>query len=315
MTFSSGTGSFDGRRVVDYPQDTTGPVAWRVSHVGYDGSVDIKLCEEFRAKFEAFVTDLGPAVESLVIGSWGYAAFAPAPVAQICAAAPRLPRLRSLFLGDIGAEECEISWMKVGDVSPLLTAYPRLETLQVRGGEDFRFAAPVRHDSLRRLVVQSGGLGADFAGAVLASRLPALTDLELWLGVADYGGRVTLDVLRPLLDGELFPNLRRLGLRNAEFADDIAAALAGAPVVQRLESLDLSMGTLGDAGAAALLAGQPLTHLRELNLRFHYMSEQTAAAVVAALPGVRVDVGDPQEPDEYDSGGEHFSERYTAVAE
>ncbi|GAA2703068.1 STM4015 family protein [Actinoplanes palleronii] len=316
MTFSSDTSAFDGRRIAEYPaDDSSATVAWRVSHHEYDNSTDVKLNEGFRAKLEAFLTDLGAETESLVIGSWGYAAFSPAPIEQLCAAAPRLPRLRSLFLGDIGAEECEISWMKVGDVSRLLTAFPLLETLQVRGGEDFRFSGPVRNDHLRRLVVQSGGLGAGFTTAVLTSELPELTDLELWLGVDEYGGSTTLETLRPLLDGKLFPRLRRLALRNAENADEIATALAQAPVVARLEALDLAMGTFGDQGAAALLAGQPLTHLRELGLEFHYMSDETAQALVEALAGVEVNVDDQQEPDEYEDDGVTISERYTAVSE
>ncbi len=306
MTFNSHAETFAGQTVADYPEGKSGGTAWRVSEPADDAIGEEAPLEEFRAKFEAFVADRGATVEALVIGAWGYAAFRPAPLGQLCDAAPRLPRLRSLFLGDITFDECEVSWMKVGDVSPLVTTFPELETLQVRGGEDFRFS-PVGSDSLRRLVVQSGGLPAAFTTAVLASRFPELTDLELWLGTDEYGGDTTIADLRPLLDGTLFPRLRRLGLRNAEIADEIAAAVAQAPIVARLESLDLSMGTLGDQGAAALLAGQPLTHLRELNLAHHYMSEEVAAAVVAALPDVQVDVSDPQEDDE--------GERYTAVSE
>ncbi|GIE90591.1 STM4015 family protein [Actinoplanes regularis] len=305
MTFNSHAETFAGQTVVEYPSDKPGGTAWRVAYRDDDDHQD-ELSEEFRAAFEEFVADRGATVEALVIGAWGYAAFRPAPLQQLCDSAPRLPRLRSLFVGDIPFHECEISWMKVGDVSPLITAFPELETLQVRGGEDFGFS-PVGSENLRRLVVQSGGLPASFTTAVLASRFPALTDLELWLGTDEYGGDTTVADLRPLLDGKLFPRLRRLGLRNAENADEIAAAVAQAPVVARLESLDLSMGTLGDQGAAALLAGQPLTHLQELNLAHHYMSEEVAAAVVAALPEVQVDVSDPQEEDE--------GERYTEVSE
>lgn len=315
MTFVSHAQVFAGRPVVEVPADgplpaMDGPVSWRFARWDWDERAGEGLSEEFRDAFEEFVAQAGPAVESLVIGAWGYAAFNPAPIAQLCAAAPRLPALRALFLGDMTSEECEVSWMKVGDVSPLLTAYPDLEVLRVRGGEDFRFS-PVRHASLRELVVESGGLSREFVGAVLDSEFPALTDLELWLGVDDYGGDTTVEDLAPLLAGDRFPQLRRLGLRNAESADELAEALASAPVVRRLTRLDLSLGTLGDAGAAALLAGQPLTHLAELDLHHHFMSEQVAESVVTALPEVRVDVSDPQEPDEYD--GESY--RYTAVSE
>ncbi|MGK5675752.1 STM4015 family protein [Micromonospora sp. URMC 106] len=315
MTFVSHARDFAGRPVVDVPAEgplpsVDAPVSWRFDVWHYDGTDDEGLSEEFREAFDQFVAQAGPSVESLVVGSWGYAAFHPAPIAQLCAAAPRLPALRALFLGDITSEECEVSWMKVGDVSPLLEAYPALEVLRVRGGEDFGFS-PVRHARLRELVVESGGLSRAFVAAVLDSDLPALTDLELWLGTPDYGGDADVAELAPLLAGERFPALRRLGLRNAEIADDLAEALSAAPVVRRLERLDLSLGTLGDRGAAALLAGQPLGHLAELDLHHHYLSVEMAEAAVAALPGVRVDLSDPREPDEDD--GEYY--RYTAVSE
>ncbi|MEU2665795.1 STM4015 family protein [Micromonospora sp. NBC_01740] len=316
MAFGSHARHFAGRPVVDVPADgplptVDGPVSWRIAHWHFDDeTTENSLSAEFRDAFDRFVAQAGPSVESLVVGSWGYAAFHPAPIAQLCAAAARLPALRALFLGDITSEECEVSWMRVGDVSALLTAYPALEVLRVRGGENFAFS-PVRHARLRELAVESGGLSRAFVGAVLDSDLPALTDLELWLGTSDYGGDTQVVDLAPLLAGERFPQLRRLGLCNSEIADDLARALASAPVVSRLRRLDLSMGTLGDEGAAALLAGQPLTHLAELDLSHHYLTEETAASLVAALPGVAVDDSDPQEPEEYD--GESY--RYTAVSE
>ncbi|MGV9979232.1 STM4015 family protein [Micromonospora wenchangensis] len=316
MTFGSHAQAFAGRPVVEFPADgpppvVDGPVCWRVADWHFDGDTrQDTLSEQFRDRFDRFVEQLGDRVEALVVGPWGYAAFHHAPIAQLCAAADRLPRLRALFLGDMVTEECEVSWMRVGDVSPLLTAYPELEVLRVRGGEDFSFS-PVRHGRLRTLSVQSGGLSREFVAAVLASELPALHHLDLWLGTDDYGGDTTVADLDALLAGKLFPALRRLGLRNAEIADELAAALATAAVVPRLERLDLSLGTLSDDGLAALLAGQSLTHLSALDLHHHYLSEEAADRVVAALPGVEVDVSEPQEPDEDD--GETY--RYTAVSE
>jgi hypothetical protein len=311
VTFNEYLTSFAGRPVVDVPVEeplpaAAGPVAWRFSVWDYDGGNEQVPCPEFAAAFDDFVRESGPSVESLVIGAWGYAAFNPAPIEQLVRLAPALPALRALFLGDMTSEECEVSWMKVGDVSRLLEAYPELEVFGARGGEDFRFSA-VRHPRLRELVVHSGGLSREFVQAVLDSDLPSLEKLELWLGVEDYGGDTTVEHLSPLLAGDRFPALRRLGLCNYEHSDDLAEALASAPIVARLERLDLSNGTLGDRGAAALLAGQPLTHLAELDLHHHYLSPRSADALVAAFPGVRVDVGDRQEEDD--------GYRYVAVSE
>jgi len=81
---------------------------------------------------------------------------------------------------------------------------------------------------------------------------------------------------------------------------DAVAAAAAAPVVARLETLDLSQGTLGDDGAQALLAGQPLTHLRKLDLSYHFISDITQAVLAVELPGI-VDLSACQE-EEWEPG-------------
>ncbi|MDI5940716.1 STM4015 family protein [Micromonospora sp. DH15] len=286
--------------------DDPSAVAWRLEVEDFEAEP-----EEFAALVTALRDEVpAAAVRAVVIGEWGSAYERALPVELLIDAAQRWTSLRAVFLADLVSEQCEISWLTHGDVTGLLTAYPSLEVLWVRGGEDFRFS-PVRHGRLRRLEVESGGLSGDFVRAVLDSELPALTDLELWLGVEYYGGDTTVDDLAPLLAGQRFPALRRLGLCNAEHADEIAEALAAAPVVRRLELLDLSLGTLSDRGALALAGGQPLTHLTKLDLSHHYVSDEVVAAVRAAVPGVTVDLSDPQEPD-IDDDEEH---RYTAVSE
>ncbi len=130
-----------------------------------------------------------------------------------------------------------------------------------------------------------------------ASELPNLEHLDLWLGEDNYGGDATVADLAPFLGGERLPALRHLGLEDSEIQDEIAAAVAGAPVVARLESLSLAMGILTDQGAEALLAGQPLTHLRKLDLHHHFLSDAMVARVKAALPGVEVDLDEQEKPD------------------
>ncbi len=248
----------------------------------------------------------GKDVRALVIGSWwedDYTGLRPV-LEQIVADAGRFPALRALFLADVTAEECEISWLQLTDVTPVLEAFPLLEEFGVRGGdsqglgEEPLSLRPVRHDALRVLRLESGGLPGQVVRAVAACELPALERLELWLGVTQYGGDATLADLAPLLAGGRFPALHHLGLCNSEIQDEIAAAVASAPVVAQLESLDLSMGTLTDTGAEALLAGQPLTHLRRLGLSHHFLSEAVADRVRTAFgsAGTDVDLSDPQTP-------------------
>lgn len=165
---------------------------------------------------------------------------------------------------------------------------------------------------MKKLRFESGGLPSSVVRAVGASELPALEHLELWLGVTEYGGEATVDDLAPLLSGAAFPALRHLGLQNSEIQDEIAAAVASAPVVAQLESLSLAMGTLSDAGAEALLSGQPLTHLTSLDLHHHYISDALVERLGNLLGSDRVnseidevEYWDPEEDDE----------RYVAVSE
>lgn len=165
---------------------------------------------------------------------------------------------------------------------------------------------PFSHDTLEEVTFQGGGLPLSALRALAESRLPALTGLDLYLGTLAYAGGATAEDLGRILRGEVFPSARHLGLRNAENVDELAAALAHAPVVARLESLDLSLGTLTDEGAAALLVGQPLTHLKRLDLHHHYLSEEMMQRIRQALPGVEVNMDESQ-------GSK--AQRYVAVAE
>ncbi|WP_127497834.1 STM4015 family protein [Actinoplanes solisilvae] len=306
MTISSKLSEFAGLPIVAWdddhdPADPTA-VAWRLEVEEFDAEP-----EELEQAFEALLKRTGEGGPvALVVGEWGSAYELPFPVDLLVRNASRLTRLRALFAGELTYEQCEISWINQADLTPLLEAFPALERLWVRGAQGLALT-PKRHEGLRELVIQSGGLSAEVVRAVGAAELPHLTHLELWLGVDNYGGDARADDLAPILAGRAFPALTSLGLRNAEIADELAAAVAAAPVVARLTDLDLSMGVLSDAGAEALLAGQPLTHLNSLGLSHHFLSEELAQRLVEELPGVRVDVSDRQEEREWG--------RYTAVAE
>lgn len=171
----------------------------------------------------------------------------------------------------------------------------------------------MKHERLRALTIQAGGLPSEVVRGVLDSELPALERLDLWLGVSAYEGNTDLADLAPLLSGTRFPLLDHLGVRNSEIQNEIASAVASAPVVAQLRVLDLSNGTLGDEGAAALLEGQPLTHLELLDLHHHFLTDAMAERVRSALEphGVRVDLSEKCEP-----WGDRGAEgRYTAVSE
>ncbi|GIE30706.1 hypothetical protein Ait01nite_037510 [Actinoplanes italicus] len=294
--------TFAGLPVVRWDEanpDDPETVAWSISS-DYGSQAIPAVFEELLAK-----TGPGGPV-ALIVQDWGEPHASPFPMEVLTGNAHRLGNLRALFLGEMTGEQCEISWIKQDDITPILETFPALTTLWIRGADGLELK-PARHENLRELVLQSGGLPASVVRAVAASDLPALVDLELWLGVDQYGGDATVDDLAPILSGRSLPSLSRLALRNAEIADDIAAAVAAAPVVARLQVLDLSMGALGDTGGEALLTGQPLTHLLHLNLSHHFMSPELAQRIVEELPTVVVDVSDQQQEEEWG--------RYTEVSE
>ncbi|MET9349019.1 STM4015 family protein [Streptomyces termitum] len=319
MTIGAHLEEFHGLPVFDLPEAGAGgelpdaaAVAWRVSCATYLDEGE----EDWDAAFARFLKTVDTRrVRALVVGGWeeAYETSSAPVVTALMGANDRLTALEAVFLGDMTFEDCEISWIHQSDVTPLLAAYPGLRALGVRGGTELAFP-PVRHASLESLVVETGGLPAEVVRGIAGSDLPALANLELWLGTDEYGGDASVDDLAPLLSGDSFPALRSLGLCNSVIQDQVAAAVAAAPVVARLDRLDLSMGVLTDEGGAALLGGQPLTHLRELDLEHHYLSEPMRERLTAALVphGVRVVLDDPQDGED-DGDGDVW--RYVSVAE
>ncbi|WP_033818787.1 STM4015 family protein [Kitasatospora sp. MBT63] len=284
-------------------------VAWKIG-LDYDSE------ETFEQRWEQFLAAVDTErVTAVVIGAWWQDEQEPAAetVRLVAGSAGRLPALRALFFGEVTYEQCEISWIQQSDVTPFLTAFPRLAELVVRGasggwdGEPGLVLQPVRHEALRTLRFESGGLPGEVVRAVGACDFPALESLELWLGVDQYGGDATMADLEPILGGLRLPALRRLGLLDSLAQDEIAAAVAHAPVVARLDHLGLAMGVLTDEGAGALLEGQPLTHLTSLDLHHHFLTKPMQQRLTEALPGVEVDLSEAGAPDE--------RWRYVAVAE
>ncbi|GLV74245.1 hypothetical protein Shyhy02_22470 [Streptomyces hygroscopicus subsp. hygroscopicus] len=284
-------------------------VAWRLQSGPYPTDEDPDVCwERFTGTVEL------EKVRALVLG------YGMDSVTRLTDLSSRLTGLEAVFLGDIEDEEEMISSIEQSDLTPLLEAFPGLRELVVRGGAGLEF--PVAgHPGLRALRIESGGLPPQVAENVAAADLPSLERLELWLGDDWYGGGTTVEQLAPLLAGERKPALRHLGLQNSPIQDELAAAVAAAPVVPRLTSLSLSMGTLSDQGAEALLHGQPLTHLAELDLSHHFLSEEMMLRIWTALEpaGVRVNLIGKQERDEEewedDDEEDGADGRYIAVAE
>ncbi|NOK39098.1 WGR domain-containing protein [Corallococcus exercitus] len=229
-------------------------------------------------------------------------------VLEVLAKAKPAPPLRSLFIGDFEyPDETEISWTHVGNLQPLYKVYPQLRELRVRGGEIE--LGKVDLPELRAFTVETGGLPESAVKSIVKAKWPKLEALEVWFGQEEYGAGGGVKDLKPLLDAEGVPALRKLGLRNAEFTDELCAALPSAKVLAQLEELDLSMGTMGDGGAETLAQNaRAFQHLKALDVSRNFLTEAGLKVVAKVAPSViRGNQREPYDPEE--------ESRYAAVGE
>jgi uncharacterized protein (TIGR02996 family) len=178
---------------------------------------------------------------------------------------------------EIAPDDFQMSWTHT-DITPL--ADDRLESLIIGGG-DLTLGA-LRFPSLKSLAIRTGGLTRDNFDAIARADLPHLEALELWFGDQDHGADAfTAGDLAPLLDR----NVRRLGLKNADFTDDIVRALAGWRGLPYVTHLDLSMGTLTEAGARVLVdSAAHFAHLEVLDVSDNALPSEACAALCKMLP-------------------------------
>jgi hypothetical protein len=253
------------------------------------------------------------ATTALVIGLWmeNGEAFdvTPQPALEMMVAMKdKLPNLNALFIGDIVSEENELSWIGNCDHSAIWGAFPKLETYTARGGNGLRLGK-INHRALKSLTLETGGMAPPLLHEALQANAP-LQHLELWLGDENYGANTSVADLQNLFSGDLFPELEYLGLKNSQYSDDIAEAIAKSPLLDRIKFLDLSMGTLTDKGALALAASGKLDNLSGLDVSHHYMTEKGMAALKGAVKNVVMQ--EQNEPDDWGDGEMHY---YVAVGE
>ncbi|MDZ8032976.1 STM4015 family protein [Nostoc sp. DedSLP04] len=215
-------------------------------------------------------------LEVLVFGLWAETSQTDSSsiVQALVDAKQRLTNLKAVFIGDLTSEDSEISWIQQSDISPILQAYPKLEILQIRGSDRLQFSPPIRHNHLKALIVETGGLSRDTVAQICQMNLPALEHLELWFGSEDYGGDCWFEDLNPIIFAEKFSNLVYLGLRNSQFTDEIVSVIVGSPILDYISVLDLSMGTLTDAGAEELLNCSAINNLDILNISENFLSQE-----------------------------------------
>lgn len=240
-------------------------------------------------------------LEGIVVGCWGEAwdnGTVQPLIDGIVEKKDQFSHIKSLFIGDMDYEDCEVSWIMQADYSKLWDAMPQLEKLVVKGSNDLDFGK-IAHENLRHLEVICGGLPKYVVQSIQKAHLPNLEKLVLYIGVEDYGFDGDISTIKELLEQSDFPKLDYLGLTDSEIQDEIAEAVLNSKYITQIRALDLSMGSLTDKGGQLLLEKLPgYPNVEELNLEYHYLSDQMMQNL-KGLASVSVNVDDQQEEDTY----------------
>ncbi|QSQ16321.1 TIGR02996 domain-containing protein [Myxococcus landrumensis] len=175
--------------------------------------------------------------------------------------------------------------IRLRDVSALYAVLPRLRSLDLRGIH--ARLGDIDLPELREFTLQTWDLSRSGCDSLLKAKWPKLERMEVWLGGDSTDAMRSVTDLTPLLDGASLPSLRRLGLRNTRWTDDLVRALHASPLLPRLTHLDLSGGTLSDDGAKWLSEhAAAFRHLQHLDLRGNTMSDAGTMRVEAVCPSV-----------------------------
>lgn len=227
-----------------------------------------------------------------------------------------LPLLRVLDLTADAEFMDQDSWRAIGDLSKLWAIAPQLRELRLKGSSNDEGTSTklgtIVAPHLEKLVHISSGLSKNVPVEIGKATFPELRHLELYLGEEDYGNTCKVKSFAGIFDGKGLPRLEYLGLSNSEWERELIVALAKAPIVRRLRTLDLTKGTLWREGAQALIEhAAAFRHLELLDVRDNYFDDEQAAAIKKAIPCANV-----SEQKELDGDGDDDDPfRYVTVGE
>lgn len=188
-----------------------------------------------------------------------------------------MPTLRKLRIGD---DVSQISWYRVGNLGKIWKAVPNLTHLDIEAGE-FSLGT-IELPNLVHAVFRTGGLAKASAKAIANAKWPKIEHLEVYYGDENYGGDATAKDVAPLLDRTDLPKLKYLGVKNAEFQNDLVPYLAKSALVRQLTTLDISEGILTDDAVPAFLAHADAFKHLTLDVSSTYLS----ADAIKKLKGV-----------------------------
>ncbi len=231
-------------------------------------------------------------------------------ISRLVGCAKRLPQLRAFALADLTHLESSAGLDRQLDLSTFWEAFRHLEYVRLRG-ELGLILGELSLPQLRSLAIETSGMPQEVLHQLTVSEVPALRELELWLGTEDWGSTVTPADVEALLTRGRFPQIRNLSLCGSDMADDLAQVVVGCRLVKRLSVLSLAWGNLQDEGGQAILHAGTLNGLTRLDLRGHRLSSRMETLLQRGL-SCRVDLsegrGAPQraQRSQYDDG--HYTE-------
>lgn len=241
-----------------------------------------------------------PELEEIIVGDWGdsWEDGSQTFLDAIVENADKFSHIKSLFIGDMEFDECEVSWIVQGNYEKLLNALPDLEELTIKGSTDLDLGK-ISHEHLKSLMIICGGLPSSVIKSIETAYLPNLEKLCLYLGEDNYGFDGSIDTIRSLLANSDFPKLEYLGLMDSEIQDEVTEAVLESNYIHTIKVLDLSCGTLTDKGGQLLLEKLPtLPNLESVDLNWHYMSDEMMEKLDKLDLAITMD--DPQEIEDYD---------------
>lgn len=243
-------------------------------------------------------------LEEIVIGCWGecWEESAQIFLDSLTEHADKLSHIKSLMVGDMDFEECEVSWILQGNYEKLLMALPNLERLIIKGSTDLELGT-ISHTNLKDLTIICGGLPASVIKSIETAYMPNLERLQLYLGVEEYGFDGSIEDIRSLLANSYFPKLSHLGLCDSELQDEVTEVVLQSKYIHQINILDLSRGTLTDRGGRLLIEKLPsLTNLSIVDLDWHYLSKDCMEQLnaIASNREILILLGDAQEAETYD---------------
>lgn len=224
----------------------------------------------------------------------------------------KFSHIKSLFVGDMESEECEVSWIEQGDYSKLFNALPNLEHLTIKGSNGL-VLGDIVHNNLLSLEIICGGIPVSVINSIAKAKLPKLNKLILYIGIEDYGFDGTIDDIKSFLDTADFPSLKYLGLRDSEIQDEITEAVLNSKFIKQIDILDLSEGTISDKGGQLLLDNAPnLSNIKHIDLHYNYLSDDMIKKLSQKFKDINLDEQNEIDEDEVD---EDYDGRYPMLTE